>query len=190
MNEALEVLGTPDGESTPPNANLRFKNPRLSLNLDGNGEGSAGPSRASTPNGSVEVSGGTGRASRRKGYVISCPCSCRVESLLVVGCWWHPLSHLLLCTQLELHLLTHQSVEDERYWICLTCYDEYSTFRRFVNLRSSLVVRSSRSSARRYISFKSQICCHKRQWPLERSFQWQRERKWEWYWQRKHIRWT
>jgi hypothetical protein len=67
MDEAVDVPAQPASELTPPKTSLRFKNPNLSLEM--NGEGSAGPSRASTPNGSVTASGG-GRASRRKSYVI------------------------------------------------------------------------------------------------------------------------
>ena len=67
MDGTIDAPGQPANESTPPKTSLRFKNPNLTLEM--NGEGSAGPSRASTPNGSVTASGG-GRASRRKSYVI------------------------------------------------------------------------------------------------------------------------
>jgi hypothetical protein len=67
MDGTVDAPAPSGNESTPPKTSLRFKNPNLSLEM--NGEGSAGPSRASTPNGSVTASGG-GRASRRKSYVI------------------------------------------------------------------------------------------------------------------------
>jgi len=93
MDATVDVPGQAEYESTPPKTSLRFKNPNLSLEM--NGDGSAGPSRASTPNGSVTASGG-GRASRRKSYVIhlSNPCWAFVIPFV---------SPLLLSTQYLVH---------------------------------------------------------------------------------------